>query len=113
MYWTVPEVFRRLPRVEVFRRLPRVALDLLGSDDLPKLRRASVESREHEASAALAAYERNAYVLADSPYPKPAWVFGSGGAYGLIPANALAPFFDTLALRRGEVGPYDVFDPKR
>jgi hypothetical protein len=76
-------------------------------------RRASVESREHEAAAALAAYERNAYKLADSPFPKPAWVFGSGGAYGLIPANALAPFFDTLALRRGEVGPYDVFDPKR
>lgn len=74
-------------------------------------RRASKASREHEADAALEAYERNAYAYADSPYPKPAWVFGSGGAYGLIPANALAPFRDTLALRRGEVGPHDVFDP--
>ncbi|MFV8750360.1 hypothetical protein ACNOYE_07400 [Nannocystaceae bacterium ST9] len=73
--------------------------------------RASKAARDHEAEAALEAYERNAYAYADSPYPKPAWVFGSGGAYGLIPANALAPFRDTIALRRGLVGPHDVFDP--
>ena len=74
-------------------------------------RAASKASRDHESAAALEAYERNAYAYADSPFRKPSWVFGSGGPYGLIPANALAPFRDTLELARGQVGPFDVFDP--
>ena len=72
---------------------------------------ASKAAREHESAAALEAYERNAAAYGESPYRKPAWVFGSGGAYGLIPANALAPFRETDALRRGKVGPQDVFHP--
>ena len=71
---------------------------------------ASKQAREHEADAALTAYERNAAAYAESPYRKPQWVFGSGGAYGLIPANALIAFKNTDALRSGKVGPHDVFD---
>ena len=76
-------------------------------------RSAGKAERDNESAAALEAYERNASAYGESPFRKPAWVFGSGGAYGLIPANALAPFRDTDALRRGLVGPHDVFDPWR
>ncbi|MFV8755741.1 hypothetical protein ACNOYE_34755 [Nannocystaceae bacterium ST9] len=74
-------------------------------------RSAGKAEQDQESAAALEAYERNAASYGESPYRKPAWVFGSGGAYGLIPANALASFRDSDPLRRGTVGPYDVFDP--
>lgn len=64
-----------------------------------------------EANAAATAYDRNAKTFEDSPYPRYMWVFGSGGAYGLLPANALAPWKGTAALMMGRVGPYDVFNP--
>ncbi len=74
---------------------------------------ASRAEQDNESAAALEAYERNASAYGESPWRKTAWVFGSGGAYGLIPGNALAPFRETDALRRGLVGPLDVFDPWR
>ncbi|WP_346017006.1 hypothetical protein [Pseudenhygromyxa sp. WMMC2535] len=76
-------------------------------------RNASRAQQLNEADAAASAYDRNAEAYAESPYPRQMWVFGSGGAYGLLPANALAPWQDTDALRRGKVTPYDVFNPWR
>ncbi|NVB40333.1 hypothetical protein G6O69_21005 [Pseudenhygromyxa sp. WMMC2535] len=74
-------------------------------------RNAPRDQQLHEAEAAEQAYDRNAQAYAESPFPRRMWVFGSGGAYGLLPANALAPWKDTDALRRGRVTPYDVFNP--
>ncbi len=74
---------------------------------------ASRDKQLAEANAAAQAYDRNREAYEESPYPERMWVFGSGGAYGLIPANALAPFRGTDALRRGRVTPYDVFHPWR
>jgi hypothetical protein len=72
---------------------------------------ASLAERENEHAAAVTAYDRNRDAYAESPFPRAMWIFGSGGPYGLIPANALAPFRDTPALRAGKVGPWDVFNP--
>ncbi len=105
--------FAALQRYTESRGNPKAGLgrfELFPPGTEPR-RDASPAERERESAAALEAYERNAYAYVESPFRKPAWVFGSGGAYGLIPANALAPFRDTLELRRGQVGPYDVFDP--
>jgi len=66
-----------------------------------------------ESEAAAIAYDRNAEFYDDSPFPRRMWIFGSGGPYGLIPANALSPWRETDALRRGKVTPYDVFNPWR
>lgn len=66
-----------------------------------------------ESHAAILAYDRNRDAYRDSPFPRKMWIFGSGGPYGLIPANALAPWRGTDALRRGLVHPYDVFNPWR
>ena len=63
-----------------------------------------------ESEAAMHAYERNRDAYKESPYPRRMWIFGSGGLYGLIPADALAPFRNTDALRLGKVTPYDVFN---
>ena len=74
-------------------------------------RNAPREDQLIESDAAAVAYDRNAEAYSESPYPKRMWVFGSGGPYGLIPGNALAPWKDSDALRRGRVTPYDVFNP--
>jgi hypothetical protein len=66
-----------------------------------------------ESAAAAEAYDRNADAYAASPFPRRMWIFGSGGPYGLIPANALAPWRETEAIALAKVAPYDVFDPWR
>jgi hypothetical protein len=76
-------------------------------------RNAPREEQLSEAEAAATAYDRNKDAYLDSPYPRRMWVFGSGGPYGLIPANALAPWRGTDALLRGNVTPYDIFNPWR
>lgn len=76
-------------------------------------RNAPRDQQAHESAAAAVAFDRNAATYGESPYPRRMWIFGSGGPYGLIPANALAPWRDTDDLRRGRVTPYDVFNPWR
>ncbi|HLT36927.1 MAG TPA: hypothetical protein VK034_11600 [Enhygromyxa sp.] len=76
-------------------------------------RNALREEQLAESDAAAAAYDRNREAYIESPYPRRMWIFGSGGPYGLIPANALAPWRGTDTLRRGKVTPYDVFNPWR
>ena len=76
-------------------------------------RHAKPEEQENEHQAAVTAYERNREYYDESPFPRPMWVFGSGGPYGLIPGNALGPFRDTKTLRNGKVSPWDVFNPWR
>lgn len=76
-------------------------------------RNAPRDQQIHESEAAAQAYDRNVESYGESPYPRRMWIFGSGGAYGLLPASALAPWRGTDALRRGKVTPYDVFNPWR
>lgn len=76
-------------------------------------RNALREDQLNESEAAAEAYDRNKDAYVESPYPRRMWIFGSGGPYGLIPANALAPWRGTDTLRRGKVTPYDVFNPWR
>lgn len=76
-------------------------------------RNALREEQIAESDAAAVAYDRNQDAYIESPYPRRMWIFGSGGPYGLIPANALAPWRRTDTLRRGKVTPYDVFNPWR
>jgi hypothetical protein len=76
-------------------------------------RNAPREEMDNEAEAAEIAYDRNKDAYLESPYPRRMWVFGAGGPYGLIPANALAPWRGTDTLRRGRVTPYDIFNPWR
>jgi hypothetical protein len=71
------------------------------------------EDQLAESTAAAEAYDRNADAYAESPYPRRMWIFGSGGPYGLIPANALSPWRHSTAIALGKVGPYDVFDEWR
>jgi hypothetical protein len=71
------------------------------------------EDQLAESEAAAIAYDRNKEAYLESPYPRRMWIFGSGGPYGLIPANALAPWRGTDDLRRGKVTPYDIFNPWR
>gem|GEM_PF-5998141 len=66
-----------------------------------------------ESKAAEMAYDRNVRAYSESPYPRSMWIFGSGGAYGLLPGNALGPWRGTEALARGAVSPYDVFNKWR
>lgn len=76
-------------------------------------RNASREEQLAESEAAAIAYDRNKEAYLESPYPRRMWIFGAGGPYGLIPANALSPWRGTDALRRGKVTPYDIFNPWR
>lgn len=71
------------------------------------------ERRAAESKAAADGYDQNADAYSESPYPRRMWVFGSGGAYGLLPSSALSPWRKTDELRRGKVTPYDVFNPWR
>jgi hypothetical protein len=61
-----------------------------------------------EASAALKAYDNNANDLIGC-WPRAAYGFGSGGWYGMLPANALAAFESDATLRC--LHPWTVFDP--
>lgn len=76
-------------------------------------RNAPREQQIAESEAAMSAYDRNRDAYEESPYPRRMWIFGSGGPYGLIPGNALAPLRKTETLRAGKVTPYDVFNPWR
>ena len=66
-----------------------------------------------ESEAAMRGYDNNRAAYEESPFPRRMWIFGSGGAYGMLPSSALAPFRRTDTLRRGRVTPYDVFNPWR
>ena len=68
---------------------------------------AAEAKQKREAAAAVTAYERNKY-LADCPWPKTRYTFGSGGWFGALPANAVAAFKGT---RYECIDPWSVFDP--
>ena len=76
-------------------------------------RNAKREDQLAESDAAAIAYDRNAEHYDDSPFPRRMWIFGSGGPYGLLPANALSPWINSEALKQGKVTPYDIFNPWR
>lgn len=72
-------------------------------------RKASSSAQAHEAAAARKAWERNQERFAACGHPPEAYWFGSGGWFGLLPANGLAKLDGT-----GELGclpPSTVFDP--
>ncbi len=56
---------------------------------------ASVAAQQREHRAAIRAYERNADRYRDCGHPADDYTFGSGGWFGLLPANALAAFHGT------------------
>lgn len=72
---------------------PSVGLGLPGRVNIP-----GVTVREHgklgkyEAAAALMAYDRHPERFEDCPWPRMRYGFGSGGWFGLLPANALASY---------------------
>lgn len=68
---------------------------------------ASQEKKDIEANAARRAYDRNTY-LHDCPWPAARYSFGSGGWFGLLPANAVFAFKGT---RYECIDPWSVFDP--
>ena len=76
-------------------------------------RNAPRDTQVAESNNAAAGYDRNKDAYMESPYPRIMWIFGTGGAYGMLPSSALAPWRDTDELRRGKVTPYDVFNPWR
>ncbi len=57
--------------------------------------KASASAQQREQRAAARAYERNAERYRDCGFPVDDYTFGSGGWFGLLPANALAAFKDT------------------
>ena len=69
---------------------------------------ASESAQRGEAKAARVAYDRNAARFSDCPYPKSSYTFGSGGWFGILPANGLAKL-DTAGLQCTD--PSAVFDP--
>ncbi len=69
---------------------------------------ASVSSQQREQRAATRAYERNAARFQGCGHPSADYTFGSGGWFGMLPANALAAF-DGTAYQC--MHPYFVFFP--
>ncbi len=69
---------------------------------------ASVSSQQREQRAAARAYERNAERFRDCGHPVAEYTFGSGGWFGMLPANALAAFNGTAYQC---MHPYFVFFP--
>ena len=69
---------------------------------------ASASMQEAEARAARKAYDRNASKFSHCGWPADSYGFGSGGWFGLLPANGLAQLTGT-GLEC--LGPYAVFDP--
>ena len=76
-------------------------------------RNAPREAQVAESNAAGRGYDYNAKSYGESPFPREMWVFGSGGPYGLLPSTALGPWRHTDVMRRGQVTPYDIFNPWR
>ncbi|EDM79595.1 hypothetical protein PPSIR1_21244 [Plesiocystis pacifica SIR-1] len=111
----LPDAVHTLAALQRYTESRGNSLTGLGKVELfpawAKPRQAPRDQQVAEAKAAATAYDRNAEAYADSPHPRYMWVFGSGGAYGLLPANALAPWKGTQALMTGRVSPYDVFSP--
>lgn len=61
-----------------------------------------------EVAASARAYDRNKDRYSHCPWPASAYKIGSGGWFGLIPANALAAFWDT---QLHCLSPNSIFDP--
>lgn len=68
-----------------------------------------MNSSTAEAKAAERAYERNVETFAGC-WPKAAYGFGSGGWYGMLPANGIIAFKNDTELKC--LHPWVVFDPK-
>lgn len=60
-----------------------------------------------EAKAAGVAYDRHADLFGTCPYPRSAWSFGSGGWFGMLPANGAYHLRETFPC----LDPIYVFDP--
>ena len=68
----------------------------------------SVNDSTSEAEAAARAYDRNRDRYAGCGHPASAYTFGSGGWFGMLPANALAQLGDAHRC----LPPSSVFDPR-
>lgn len=107
-------ILGKLQRHTESRGNPRTGLGRVELfPDFAEPRNAPREQQIAESNAAAAGYDRNAGAYGQSAYPRKMWIFGSGGAYGLLTSSALAPYRNTEVLRRGKVTPYDVFNPWR
>jgi hypothetical protein len=71
--------------------------------------KASASAQRAEASAAAAAYERNLERYRGCEHPRSHYTFGSGGWFGLLPANALKAFWGTELQC---ISPFAVFEPE-
>ena len=71
-------------------------------------RKASAEAQANEAAAAVKAYERNKERFVSCGHPAVHYQFGSGGWFGLLPANGLAKLDGTSLVC---LSPFAVFDP--
>ncbi len=73
---------------------------------------ASVNLKVAEANAAKIAYDRNVTkgALPSSDAPMKYWLLGSGGWFGILPANGLVSFGKADA---NEYSPVDIFDARR
>ena len=76
---------------------PRVALGRAERVNVPNVKVNGGPIGNAEAAAALLAYDRNADEYKSCPWPRMRYGFGSGGWYGLLPANALWSFKATPA----------------
>lgn len=73
--------------------------------------KASAKAQDAEAKAACKAYDRNADRFANSPYPRARYCFGSGGWFGLLPANAIVSGFKAAPAMLAQIDPWDITDP--
>lgn len=86
----------------------------LGPNDHPgrppffKPSKASEKLQRGEARAAKRAYDNNAKLFRDCPFPADRYTFGSGGYFGLLPAFGLYAFRGTPLIC---TDPWDVSDP--
>lgn len=81
--------------------------DMFPPGTKPNLK-ASASAQANEARAAKIAYERNADKFTSCGHPASAYQFGSGGWFGMLPANGLAKLSGTSL---GCLPPSAVFDP--
>ena len=111
-----PEILAVLAAIQRYTESRDNAKAGLGQPELfpwwAEPRNAARETQIAESEAAGRGYDRN-QSYGESPFPRQMWAFGSGGPYGMLPSTALAPWRRTDALRRGQVTPYDIFNPWR
>lgn len=69
---------------------------------------ASTAAQDNESDAAFNAYDRNRALFEGCGHPPAAYGFGSGGWFGMLPANGLAQLKGTPLVC---LSPYAVFDP--